>query len=73
MKLFKINETSFDNFDATVRNYLSKTLGAVGKQFSNSQIFGAIFEGIKGVMQNAMFYIEDALTEQNIFTAYRKS
>lgn len=73
MKLFKINETSFDNFDSTVRNYLSKTLGAVGKQFSNSQIFGAIFEGIKGVMQNAMFYIEDALTEQNIFTAYRKS
>ena len=31
-----------------------------------------IFDGIKGVMQNIMFYIEDALTEQNIYTATRK-
>lgn len=73
MKLFKISETNFENYDATIRNYLTKVLGAVGQQYSHSQIFGAIFDGIKGVMQNVMFYIEDALTEQNINTAVRKS
>jgi hypothetical protein len=73
MKLFKLNETTFENYDITVRNYLTKTLGAVGLQYSNSQIFSIIFDGIKSIMQNAMFYIEDALTEQNIDTAYRKS
>ena len=73
MKLFKISETNFENYDATIRNYLTKVLGAVGQQYSHSQIFGAIFDGIKGVMQNVMFYIEDALSEQNINTAIRKS
>ena len=73
MKLFKVLSTSFENFDNTVRAYLSKTLGAIGKQYSESQIFGTIFEGIKGVMQNVMFYIEDAFTEQNIDTAFRKT
>ena len=73
MKLFKVIETSFENFDNTVRSYLTKALGAAGYQYSYSQIFGVIFEGVKSIMQNAMFYIEDALTEQNIQTAYRKS
>jgi hypothetical protein len=73
MKLFKLNETTFENYDITVKNYLTKTLGAIGLQYSHSQIFNIIFDGIKSIMQNAMFYIEDALTEQNIETAYRKS
>jgi hypothetical protein len=72
MKLFKVLETSFDNFDNTVRTYLQKTFGNLGVRYTHNQIFGVIFDGIKGVMQNAMFYIEDALTEQNIFTATRK-
>ena len=65
-------ETAFDNFDNTVRTYLSKTLDSLGIQYSHSQIFGVIFDGIKGIMQNMMFYIEDALTEQNVFMATRK-
>ena len=65
-------QTSFDNFDSTVRQYLSKTFNTLGMQYTHSQIFGVIFDGIKGVMQNAMFYIEDALTEQNVFMASRK-
>jgi hypothetical protein len=73
MKLFKLNETTFENYDITVKNYLTKALGAIGLQYSHSQIFNIIFDGIKSIMQNAMFYIEDALTEQNIETAYRKS
>ena len=73
MNLFNVIETSFENYDKTIRAYLTKSLGAIGQKFSKSQIFAVIFDGIRGVMQNAMFYIEDALTEQNVDTAYRKS
>lgn len=71
-KLFSLMQTSFDNFDGTIRQYLSKTFSNMGMQYTHSQIFGVIFDGIKGVMQNAMFYIEDALTEQNVYMASRK-
>lgn len=73
MKLFKTIETNFAAFDDTVKTYLSKALGAIGERYSKTQIFGVIFEGIKGVMQNIMVYIEDAFTEQNIETAFRKT
>lgn len=66
-------QTSFDKFDQTVKTYLSKTFNSLGLQYSHSQVFGVIFDGLKGIMQNAMFYIEDALTEQNIFKASRKT
>lgn len=72
MKLFDIMATSFENFDNTVRNYLSKTFNSIGYQYTHNQLFGIIFDGVKGVIQNAMFYIEDALTEQNVFMASRK-
>ena len=72
MNLFNLMATSFDNFDNTIRSYLSKTFNSIGYQYTHNQLFGIIFDGIKGVMQNAMFYIEDALTEQNIFLASRK-
>ena len=72
MKLFKIMETAFDQFDESVRLYLQKAFDAVGYQYTHSQVFGVIFDGMKGIMQNIMFYIEDALNEQNVFTAYRK-
>lgn len=71
MNLFKVTQTSFDKFDDTIKTYLQKMLGAMGIQHSNKQILYIIFNGIKGIMQNVMFYIEDAFTEQNIFTATR--
>ena len=73
MKLFKVIDTSFEYFDNTIKTFLSKYLGSIGASYTNTQIFGLIFNGIKSVMQNVMFYIEDALTEQNVDTAYRKS
>ena len=71
-RLFNIMETSFNNFDESVRRYLSKTFNSLGYQYTHNQIFGVIFDGIKGIMQNAMFYIEDALNEQNVQTATRR-
>ena len=72
MKLFNILDTSFNNFDRTIRTYLTKSLESIGESYSHGQIFAVIFDGIKGVMQNAMLYIEDAFVEQNIYTAARK-
>lgn len=72
MKLFNIMDTSLENFDDSVRNYLAKTFNSLGYQYTHSQIFSVIFDGIKGIIQNAIFYIEDALTEQNVFTATRR-
>lgn len=73
MKLFSIMQTAYDNFDQSVKTYLAKTFNSLGLQYTHSQIFGVIFDGVKGVLQNMMFYIEDALTEQNIFKASRKT
>lgn len=73
MKLFNIIDTSFNKFDNTVSNYLSKSFNSLGIDYKYSEIFNIIFTGIKGIMQNAMFYIEDALTEQNVFMASRKN
>lgn len=72
MKLFSIMDTAFSNFDNTVRTYLQKTFNDLGLNYTHNQIFGVVFDGMKGIMQNLMFYIEDAFTEQNIFTAQRK-
>lgn len=72
MKLFNTIDLSFDKYDNTIRRYLSKTFNNLGLEYTHTQIFGVIFDGIKGVMQNIMFYIEDAFTEQNILKAKRK-
>lgn len=71
MKIIDTIKTSFENYDAQIKEYLNKVFGQ--QNYSLSQIFGLIFTAIKNVMQNIMFYIEDAFTEQNIDTAYRKS
>ena len=72
MKLFTLTNTIFENFDNSINNYLSKIFANLGIQYSDNQIFKIIFNGIRGVFQNIMIYIEDAFTEQNIETATRK-
>ena len=51
--------TAFDNFDTTVHNYLARTFINLGMQYTHTQVFNVIFDGLKGIMQNALFYIED--------------
>lgn len=72
MKLFTLTETNFNNFDNSVNNYLSKIFSNLNIKYSDNQIFKVIFNGLKGIVQNIMVYIEDAFTEQNIDTATRK-
>ena len=73
MKLFKTIETTFRNFDDTIQAFLAKSFNNLGLQYTNTQIFGIIFNGIKNIMQNIMFYIEDAMNEQNAQTATRRT
>lgn len=72
MKLFTLTETNFNNFDNSVNSYLSKIFSNLNINYSDNQIFKVIFNGLKGIVQNIMVYIEDAFTEQNIETATRK-
>lgn len=72
MKLFKLLQTSFDNFDNTINQYLNKAFDSLGIQYSNNQIFKVILNAISSIFQNTITYIEDAFTEQNIETAIRK-
>ena len=65
--------TAYELFDNTIQKYLSTAFNRLGLNSNHTKIYNIIFDGIKGVMQNIMFYIEDAFTEQNIFTATRKN
>ena len=72
MKLFKLENIKFNALNSSIRDYLSKTLSGFGSNYNNSTIFGQIVNVLSAVSQNILLYIEDALTEQNKFTAQRK-
>lgn len=72
MKLFTLLETSYNNFTTSVKNYLNKALSNNGSSFGNNTIFGQMINVLSSAMQNMMLYIEDALVEQNKYTAQRK-
>lgn len=72
MKLFTLLDTQYSSFAAKVKNYISTTLSEFNTQFGSNTVFGQIFTVIGNAMQNMMLYIEDALTEQNKYTAQRK-
>ena len=72
MKLFKLLDIQYNKFTSEIKNYLSKTLSGYGVSYSNSTIFGQIINVFSSVVQNVMLYIEDAFTEQNVYTAQRK-
>ena len=72
MKLFNLLETQYSQFSNAVKSYLSKTLSNYEAQYGNSTIFGQLINVLTGTVQNIMLYIEDALTEQNKYTAQRK-
>jgi hypothetical protein len=72
MKLFSLLDTQYNAFISNVNNYLSKTLSANNIAFGSSSIFGQIITIVGNAIQNIMLYVEDALVEQNKYTAQRK-
>lgn len=72
MKLFKLIQLQFDQFRDAIQQYLSKTLSNYGTSYGNNTIFGQLINVLVGTTQNILSYTEDALTEQNVYTAQRK-
>lgn len=72
MKLFSLLDIQYSRFVQSVKDYLSKTLPEFNTSYGNSTVFGQIINVISSAVQNVVLYIEDAFTEQNVYTAQRK-
>lgn len=72
MKLFNLLNVKYNALSSEIKKYLSTELAKYNITYNSSTIFGQIINVISGVVQNVMLYIEDALVEQNIYTAQRK-
>lgn len=72
MKIFSLLDIHYNSFSSKVKGYLSKMLSEYGSHFGSNTVFGQILTVIGNVIQNIMLYIEDALVEQNKYTAQRK-
>lgn len=72
MRLFSLLDTQYNAFISKVSNYISKSLSKNNVSFGSNTIFGQIITIVGNAIQNVMLYIEDALVEQNKYTAQRK-
>lgn len=72
MKLFSLLDIQYKSFISQVEAYLSKALSEFNKSFGSNTVFGQIINVVGNAIQNVMLYIEDALVEQNKYTAQRK-
>lgn len=72
MKLFNLLDTQYNKFTQSIKSYLSNTLGSKNTNYGNTTIFGQLVNVVSAAMHNLILYIEDAFTEQNIYTAQRK-
>lgn len=71
MKIFTALQTQWGEFMNGVQRITSEKLGRTGA-YGPSNIIGQIYTVLNGAVQNLMLYIEDAFTEQNVYTAQRK-
>ena len=72
MRLFSLLDTQYTLYRQKVESYLSKMLSKHSTQYGSNTIFGQIITVVGNAVQNIMLYIEDALVEQNKYTAQRK-
>lgn len=72
MKIFSLLDTQYKSFKTRVESFLSKQLSNKSTQYGSNTIFGQILTVVGNAIQNVMLYIEDALVEQNKYTAQRK-
>ena len=72
MKIFTLLQTKYNQFEDSVKRYLSQTLSKYNSNYGNNTIFGQLINVLGASVQNMMLYIEDAMVEQNKYTAQRK-
>lgn len=71
MRLFNLKSVQFDQIISDAQNWLRETIGS-SKAINKSTVFGQLITVIAAIAQNIFLYIEDALVEQNKYTAQRK-
>lgn len=72
MKLFGLLETKYSRLSTAFKTELNKVLTDYNTKYGDSSIFGQMINVLTASVQNIMLYLEDALTEQNKYTAQRK-
>ncbi len=72
MRLIPLIKMKFGEFESAVKSVLSKKLTEKGTRYGSSTVFGQLLSVLGSTTENTMSYIEDALTEQNKYTAQRK-
>lgn len=72
MRLFTLLQTQYNKFEDAIKRHLSQQLSKSNTNYGNNTIFGQLINVIGSSIQNMILYIEDAMVEQNKYTAQRK-
>jgi hypothetical protein len=71
MEIFKVNRISFSQMYSDVREYLTSTFQQSAEVFSPASAYGQILSVVLDMGKLILYYIEDSITELNIYTATR--
>lgn len=71
LEIFKYNRIRFDQLKADAQNYLQNRFNQVGDVFSPASAYGQLMLVILDLGKLIFYYVEDSVTEMNIFTASR--
>ena len=72
MEIFKVNRIAFEQLYADVKTYLTNKYQQVGDVFTPASAYGQILSVVLDMGKLIFYYIEDSITELNIFTASRE-
>ena len=72
MEIFKVNRIAFNQLYADVKTYLTSKYQQVGEVFTPASAYGQILSVVLDMGKLIFYYIEDSITELNIFTASRE-
>lgn len=73
MQIFKLNRILFDQMYQDVQSYLKFKYAQAEELFSPASPFGQILSVILDLSRLMFYYLEDSITELNIYTATRDS
>jgi hypothetical protein len=71
LEIFKYNRIRFDQMYADAKNYLQNRFNQVGDVFSPASAYGQLLGVMIDLGKLIFYYVEDSVTEMNIYTASR--
>lgn len=72
MRIIPLVKMKYAEYEQAVKSYLATKLSELGERYGSSTVFGQLLSVLSSTTENTMSYIEDAMTEQNKYTAQRK-